>query len=286
MSTVSEHLTAPLHELPYGDLRTITDDENLLILAPSPADESLSCGGLIARSCSQGRPPFVMVLSDGSTSHPNSSAYLPDRVAALREQETRSAAKHLGLPAERLLMVGLLDGSIPEDGPLFEAVVRAITLVMWARDCNVICAPWRRSPIAEHRAAYRIAAKVAARSGVRLLAYTAQSWLLSPAMAPQDESADCWRLDITAQLPAKRAAIDAHASQHNRETRDDQMLRSADSVLVSASLQPYELFLKANVESSAPEDCGASPMDARQNVPHSPAQTGSNEQSRCSMRSR
>jgi LmbE family N-acetylglucosaminyl deacetylase len=199
-------------ELPYGTVEAITGDENVMILAPAPGDESLWCGGLIARSCRRGRPPFVMVLGDGSASPAPSGVNAPDRLAALHERETRAAVARLGLPAERLLMVGLFDGTIPEDGPVFEAVVRAVTLVMWARDCNVVCAPWRDSPAADHRAAYRIAAEVSTCSGVGFLAYAAPSTTLRP-----DGSAGAWRLDVAAQLQAKRDAIAAHVSRSDTD---------------------------------------------------------------------
>jgi LmbE family N-acetylglucosaminyl deacetylase len=119
-------------------------------------------------------------------------------LAALHERETRVAARCLGLPSGRLLMTGLFDGTIPDSGPVFDAVVRAVVLVMWARDCNVICAPWAGAGPVE-RATDRIAEAVAARSGVAQLAYAAAgSGVLT--------------LDISRDLPAKQQAIAAHRS--------------------------------------------------------------------------
>ena len=90
---------------------------------------------------------------------------------------TREAVRALGLPPERLLLAGVYGGAIPDAGPLFEAVVRAVTLVMWARDCNVICAPWPGSGPAGQSATFTVAAAVAQTSGVGLLA-----------VAPSDEA--------------------------------------------------------------------------------------------------
>ncbi len=179
-----------------GTLQAITGNETLLVLAPGPGDESLACGGLIAGCCRQGRPPFVMVLGDGTASH----AGLPDAVARLHDRETREAVACLGLPGERLLMAGLYDGQIPVSGLVFDAVVRAVTLVMWARDCNVICAPWpHAAALPGERATYRVAEAVAAASGVGMLAW-----------APPPENG--WRLDITPWLGRKRRALAAHAA--------------------------------------------------------------------------
>ena len=173
---------------------TITGCENLLVLATRPSDETADCGGLIARSCRRGRPPFVVVLTDGSTSDP---ANPPDRQAALQERRSRTAVRHLGLPAHRLLMAGLFDVTVPAGGPAFEAVVQGVTMIMWGRDCNVICAPALNDGTADQIAAHHIAIAVAARSGVGLLLY-------------QSLAADAARLDITAELPAKRAALAAY----------------------------------------------------------------------------
>ena len=218
---------------PFAPLRAITGDENVLVLVPGPGDESLWCGGLIAESCRRGRPPFVMVLGDGTGSHPRSAEYPPDRLANLRDRETRAAVAHLGLPHERLLMAGVYDGHIPMEGAGFNAVVRAVTLVMWARDCNVICAPWPGGGEDGRRSTFAIAETVARSSGVGLLAYAAG-----------DAAAEGgWRLDITAQLGLKRAAVAAHASQLGRVVMDDPAPRLFDP-WAAACTQPYEVLIR------------------------------------------
>lgn len=221
----------PSAALPEAGLGAITGDENILVLAMQPGDESLDCGGLIALSCRRGRQPFVMVLHDGSGSHPNSTAWPPERLAAERERETREAVRRLGLRPERLLMAGLFDGPTPAEGPVFEAILRAVSLVMWARDCNLIVAPW---PGAGNPAAHRIAAEVARRSGVGHLTCAGTGL---PA------AAEGWRLDITACLEAKRAAVAAHASQTGGLVADDPAPRLTAARL-EAALRPYEVLLR------------------------------------------
>ena len=193
----------------YGAL---ISGENLLILAPRPGDESMACGGLVARCCRHGRPPFVMILTDGSTTSASTGPNTPDELARMHERETRRAVQCLGLPAQRMLMAGLFDGTVPLGGPAFEAVVRGITLVMWARDCNVICAPASNQGGPDQIAASRIAGEVARRSGVRLLRYT-QPGSRSPDCCDGLDPGHLWRIDISRELPAKRAAIKAHATQ-------------------------------------------------------------------------
>ena len=225
-------------EYPLADLETITGNENVLVLAPGPIEESLACGGLVAASCKRGRPPFVMVLGDGTSSHPGSRDYPPDRLARLHDRETREAVRRLGLPSGRLLMAGLYDALIPEAGPAFDAVVRGVTLVMWARDCNVICAPGLQAASPGARATHRIAAAVSASSGVGLLMWASADEEVALA------DAEAWRLDITPELPAKRAAVTAHASRLGGVVTDDPE-PDASYANAATSLRPYEIFGRA-----------------------------------------
>ena len=179
--------------MPTASWETITGQENLLILAPRPGDESLHCGGLIAGCCRRGRPPYIVVLTDGVTASDPS-----------REAATRAATRRLGLPANRLLLAGLFYNALPTQGPAFDAIVHGITTVMWARDCNVICAPWPTPDPARRQddatATHRIAEAVARQSGVGLLSYLTQP----------DAPHNAWRFDITPELMAKRGAIAEH----------------------------------------------------------------------------
>lgn len=192
-------------------LSTITGDENLLVLAPHPGEESLGCGGLIAEACARGRPPYVAILADGSGTH-RSREYPPARLAALRQQETRAATMALGLDPGRLLFVGLFDGTVPSEGPFFDAVVGAVALVMWRQDCNVICAPAASAPHPDHRGAHAIAGAVAARTGVGRIGFY-----------PYGAAADVpgVRLAAGRHAAAKRQALAAHASQHGEIIMDD-----------------------------------------------------------------
>jgi LmbE family N-acetylglucosaminyl deacetylase len=216
--------------LPIASAGAITGGDNLLLLVPHPGDESLCCGGLIAELCQRGRPPFVMVLDDGSAS-PGSTQQAPEERARQHERETRTAVQLLGLPANRLLMVGLFEGTIPSDGPVFDAVVRAVALVMWARDCNIICAPAPDAPDPADVATHHIATEVATRTGVGQLHYTLPDWL--PVSSPGPTPAGR-RLDISAHLPRKHAAIATHTTRQSPPGWPQIRLAPYEVILLSA----------------------------------------------------
>jgi hypothetical protein len=67
--------------------------ESVVVVAPHPDDESIACGGLIALLARRSVVVNVIIVTDGCGSHPNSSAYPPERLAKrLPISELKSAA--------------------------------------------------------------------------------------------------------------------------------------------------------------------------------------------------
>jgi LmbE family N-acetylglucosaminyl deacetylase len=153
------------------DFLGVAGGENLLVLATRPGDESRHCAGLIAEACLRGRPPFIAVLTDGSSTVIAGSNAGPDAVAAQMERETRQSVGLLGVPHDWFLMLGLIDGTAPLAGRKFDAVVAAVSLIMWRRDCNVLVAPAAGDPRPDYAACHAIAMAVAVGSGVGLVTY-------------------------------------------------------------------------------------------------------------------
>ncbi len=142
--------------------------ENVLVLAEQPGDELRFYGGLIDGLCRAGRPPFVVVLTDGPVLDPAA-----DRIV-------RQELAGLGLEGGRMLMFGIA-GALPSDGPVFDAAVRSLCFVSWRHDCNVLLAP-QTGPAAS------LARAAAAESGLGLAEYGAASLRL--VVAPQRSTRD------------------------------------------------------------------------------------------------
>jgi hypothetical protein len=117
------------------DTSEVFATEIALILAERPGDAVRHCGALIAALCRQGRPPFVVVLTDGN------------QAGAEADREARAELAGCGLPDGRLLMFGIA-GAIPAAGRVFDAAVAALCFVSWRHDCNVLCAPAAALPVA------------------------------------------------------------------------------------------------------------------------------------------
>lgn len=232
-----------MEALPLAPLATILGGRAPLVLAPHPDDESLGCGGLIAEACAQGLTPYVVIVTDGTGSHPNSCAYPAPRLAALREREARTAVAALGLPPERIGFLGLRDTAAPRAGPAFEAAVAAIVTTLRAARCGAILGPWRHDPHGDHAASHAMAAAAVRCADVAHLAYPVWGWTL-PADALLDGSAPAgYRLDIARHLRAKRRAIAAHASQHGGVITDDPGGFALPPDLLAAFDRPFETFV-------------------------------------------
>jgi LmbE family N-acetylglucosaminyl deacetylase len=210
-----------MHGLPIRDYEAAFGQTTTLVLAPHPDDESLGCGGLIAQACANGRPPLVVILTDGAQSHPNSNQFPRDRLRGLREQEARDATAALGLPAERLVFLRYPDSAAPTAGPELQRAAAEVTELVHSADCHNIAVSWGLDPHCDHAAAASIAAAACAQTGARLLAYPIWAWTLPPEHKFPISDIRGFRLDIGACVENKRTAIMAHGSQYAGIITDD-----------------------------------------------------------------
>jgi len=229
--------------LPIGTVSDVIGSGSCLVLAPHPDDESLGCGGLIARCCAESRPPVVVILTDGSGSHPGSRQYPPEKLAALREAEAACAVHALGLPPQRLMFLRAVDTLAPHAGPAFDAIVARLVACVRDFDCSAILGPWRLDPHCDHASAARLAAEAARITGVRHLSYPVWGWTMADEATVDVTMVRGWRLDVTAQLEAKRRAIAAHASQYGELITDDPNGFRLPVDLLQAMVGPWETFV-------------------------------------------
>lgn len=210
-----------------------------VVLAPHPDDESLGCGGLLALLAQAGCQPHVVVVTDGAQSHPGSAAYPPARLRALREEEAREAARHLGCT------IGFLrqpDCGLPSPGhPAFDGVARRLAEAISEHDPDTLVVPWRRDPHCDHEAVWSLAC-AGRPPGARWLEYPVWAWT-DASSAPRANEARAWRLDVSPVLDSKRRAVAAHRSQTTGLIGDDpDGFRLAPDVLAHFE-RTWELFL-------------------------------------------
>ncbi|WP_407521396.1 PIG-L deacetylase family protein [Methylobacterium oryzisoli] len=230
--------------LPFAALDDLTGGRGLVVVAPHPDDESLGCGGLIAQACARGLPVRLVVVSDGVGSHPNSPSYPPARLRDLREEETRAAARALGLAAEQIGFLRLPDRAVPATGPAAEAAAEAIAAAARACGAGALFVTWARDPHCDHQACAALAGLARRRlPAVRLFAYPVWGWSL-PGDTEVGAPPRGVRLDISGQRAAKASAVAAHRSQTTDLIDDDPEGFRLDASMLERFAQPFEIFLE------------------------------------------
>lgn len=231
--------------LPFRSIRTIAGAA--LVVAPHPDDETLGCGGAIALLRAVGYPVFVLVISDGTLSHPRSIKYPASRLQSLRQAETLEALSILGVEASETTFLQLQDGSIPtlESAGLEEAVERCRTYLENLRP-ETIFLPWRSDPHPDHRATWRLirTAIVDLNYSPRILEYPIWDWDPAQQRDSTFEQVVGWRLDIQAVLPTKLKAIAAYRSQTTNLIDDDPEGFQLTSDMLANFTRPWEVYLE------------------------------------------
>jgi LmbE family N-acetylglucosaminyl deacetylase len=141
-----------------------------LVIAPHPDDEVIAAWALMRHLRAAGAVVEVIVVSDGSASHPGSRTWPVPRLVAERRRETRRALRTLAVPPTRIRFLGLPDGGLERAPDLSRRLARA---VLGRRAAQLIVAPLPGDAHADHRA---VADALAAlpRRGERRLGY--QVW--------------------------------------------------------------------------------------------------------------
>ncbi len=198
----------------------------LVVVAAHPDDESLGAGGLIARAHDAGLTVYVVLLTAGEASHPESPSLSRRELSGRRLAEAEAALTVLA-PGAPLVFLGAADGEV---GKVEAEVTTSLVELIGDGRRTLLVAPWVHDGHPDHEAAGRAASAAARRTGAVLAQYPIWMWHhLSPDAAPWQEMR---RVDLDPDLVDRKwRAIQAHASQV-RPLSD----RAGDEVLLSADL--------------------------------------------------
>jgi LmbE family N-acetylglucosaminyl deacetylase len=234
-----------VRQLPIATLRYLTDGLPFVVLSPHPDDESLGAGGLIAAACSAGQRVDVVLVTDGSASHPHSQQYPRERLIALRRSEIGAAVTLLGLSPHHVRHLGLPDAKAPTAGRVFDAAVAAIAEACITASAKSLFVTWDGDPHCDHVATARMAEAVQGRlPQLKLWAYPIWGWHLEPSMQLDRDPPCGVRFEIIAQQHSKRAAIAAHVSQMTDLIDDDPNGFRFTEATLAPFLGSFEYFIE------------------------------------------
>lgn len=119
----------------------------VLVITAHPDDSEFGAGGLVVKLCKEGREVTYVVVTNGNKGSGDRSM-TPDRLARIREEEQRSAARTLGVA--RVEFLGYEDCEVEDTRDLRRDVSREIR--RWRPDLVICQSPTRTYNLgASHR---------------------------------------------------------------------------------------------------------------------------------------
>ncbi len=240
--------TSPLASPQAIEARSLAVAGPVLVVAPHPDDETLGCGGAVALLRARGEAVRVLVVSDGTQSHPHSQKYPAPALRQLREGETQAAMQRLGVSAEQIAFLRLPDGGVPHlqsPTPELSQALAACRIALTAHPPSTIFLPYRYDPHPDHRATWQLIQAVAITLPCppRLVEYPIWDW--DPAQRGELPAGyRLWRLDISSTVHLKQQAIACYRSQIEDLIDDDPSGFRLSPDLLTHFSQPWEIYLE------------------------------------------
>ncbi|MFG6560525.1 PIG-L deacetylase family protein [Sulfitobacter sp. 1A15299] len=220
--------------------KALSGRAKIVVLAPHPDDETLGCGGLLARAFAEAGA-HVICLTDGSASHPGSRAWPPARLAETRRAELAAALDFLGGGAADLTWLSHPDSrlhEVPADTLLTE-----LTEVIDAQAARHIFVPAREDKHCDHQTTASLADSLRVqRPCLHFHSYPVWSRFDDPNFTANTAGYAPLRLDTAAYRDAKSAAIHAHRSQLGQTVKDDPEGFVLPEAMIDLFAQQDEIF--------------------------------------------
>lgn len=133
------------------------NSKSAIVFSPHPDDETLGCGGTIAKRLTEGYNVFVVILTDGRhafskvlniTSNPT-----PEETKKIREEEVTEAISVLGVPRSNLFFFGFEDYTLSAHEKELEEAVNAF---LQSHLPDEVYYPIKRDGHPDHQTANRI----------------------------------------------------------------------------------------------------------------------------------
>lgn len=192
-------------------------EEPTVIIAPHQDDETLACGGVIARKRSEGLPVHVVFITDGSASHPAHPRLRPADISTMRRAEALCAMACLGVERQAVHFLDEPDGSLKTITTVRrENLVVRLAGLLGPIAPGEIFLPCNPDGSSEHDATFGFVMDAIARANLQpdIWQYPVWSWW-NPVLLLHRWHAtkDCRRLPLEDNRQAKQEAIRCYQSQ-------------------------------------------------------------------------
>lgn len=189
-----------------GDL--VSPTVRLVVVAPHPDDEILTCGGLVAAHTAAGGETLVVGVTDGENSHAGASGWNDHQLAKVRCVERIEGLRRLGADI-KIIRLGLPDGRVQTHTEQLYQTLMDILL-----PSDVVVSTWRSDGHPDHDSSGSSTAHACLAVGCRLLEAPVWMWHWG---APNDARVP-WHRMVSVPLKSfalkcKRNALAAHTTQ-------------------------------------------------------------------------
>jgi LmbE family N-acetylglucosaminyl deacetylase len=225
-------------------------DDSIVVFSPHPDDETLGCGGTIAKRVSEGYEVTIVELTDGRfgleifgiMSDPT-----PDELKAIRRREVQNASKILGVKEQNLYFLDFEDKSLSLNESSAEAKVLSI---LRQKQPSEVYFTSSKDKNPDHQATYRLVRNAIAKSEETIVKY--EYSINRPHRIFNlmlDSFVNLFKhnmlsVDISSFLDLKKTALNEYKSQIELFS-SAQKEPALNSVFIESHLKKYELFYKA-----------------------------------------
>ena len=229
-----------------AEIERVLSSKKILVVAPHPDDESLGCGGLIAKLAASGSAFCVLFVTDGGASHRDSPTWPRRRLAARREQEAAAALATLGIDGHAKCFLRLLDADMPPfESAEWRAALKTIEKIVRTFRPDLALLPWRRDPHCDHRQSWELVWAAIRQTPLKPIILEYAIWLDELGVRkdyPREGEAHPVVVDVSPQCMQKRAAIAAHQSQTTDLIADDPNGFRLSSSTIERLTGPFETY--------------------------------------------
>ena len=190
------------------------------VFAPHPDDETLGCGGTIAKRLSEGYEVVVIYMTDGRHAFSKlfniNSEPTPEELKEIRKEEARRAARILGLQEQNLTFLDFEDGTLEQKKA--EAQQQVIKILNKHLPVEVYF-PYEKDINPDHRTTNKIVRNSISKLNLPTLKYRYSITQRYSRIGPLKDTLlnvfkhDLIHVDISKFLPLKEVAIKEFRSQ-------------------------------------------------------------------------
>jgi LmbE family N-acetylglucosaminyl deacetylase len=222
--------------------------DTVVVFAPHPDDETLGCGGTIAKETSEGSEVSVVVMTDGRYALKSlgiETDPTPEELKEIRKKELRSALKILGVQEENTVFFDFEDSSLVNNEKSLEKKVQEVLDRNYPSEVYVTSA---KDLHLDHRVANRIVRNGLSKLGLNVNVY---QYIIAPRARREkvlDLFLNLWKqdmvyVDISDFLQLKKAALKKYKSQI-ATISSKQVKPVLSSSWVASHLKDREVFFR------------------------------------------